>query len=198
MTVSSARWDARGAVINSAPTRIYAVGRSTSPKQTPVFVGGGGVTPVIGLRLGASFAHGDYATEAEVTGPSPSSRSVTMIGGEGEYAFGYTRLSGELVRSRFERSAGAAIAYEGFVQGLQTLSPRWFVAARHERVSAPALITATVVGERPRFATVEASVGFRVTPDVTVRGSYYTHKGYGAATWDQQAAMSAVWARKWW
>ncbi len=67
-----------------------------------------------------------------MTGLVRSDRSVTIVGGEGEYAFGYTRMSGEIVRSRFERLDGTAIAYEWFVQGLQTLSPRWSVAARHE------------------------------------------------------------------
>jgi hypothetical protein len=198
VTVSSARWDARGAMISSTPTRIYAVGRPTSPRQTSAFVGGAGITPVIGLRLGVSFARGDYATSEEVTGPTPSSRSVTMVGGEGEYAFGYTKISGEVVRSRFERSAGSAIAYEWFVQGLQTLSPRWFVAARHEATSAPPLVTAAITGNRSRMSIVEAAVGFRATTDVTLRSSYYTRKGYGASAWDRQIAVSAVWARKWW
>jgi hypothetical protein len=198
VTVSTPFWDARGGLINSAPTRIYAVGRSTSPKQTPVFVAGGGVTPVIGLRLGMSFAHGDYATAEEVTGPAPSSRSVSIVGGEGEYAFGYTKISGEFVQSRFERFSGTATAYEWFVQGTQTVSPRWFVAGRHESTLAPPLISGIVVGDGTRLAMVEATVGFRVTPDVTLRSSFYTRKAYTTSDWDQQAAVSAVWARKWW
>lgn len=197
VTLSSAHWDARGAVLNSAPTRIYAVGRSTSPKQTPALVAGAGVTPIIGLRLGVSFAQGNYATAEEVTGPAPSSRSVTIIGGEGEYAFGYTKVSGEIVRSQFERPTGAAVAYEWFVQGMQTLSPRWFVAARHESTLAPPLATAAA-GGRLQFAVVEAVVGFRLTRDVTLRGGFYTRKAYTTPAWDQQAAVSAVWARKWW
>jgi hypothetical protein len=198
VTVSSARWDARGALVNSAPTRNYAVGRSGSPRQTPTIVGGAGVTPLVGLRLGVSVAHGKYATSDEVTGPVRSSRSVTIVGAEGEYAFGYTKMSGEFVRSQFERSAGTAVAYEYFVQGLQTITPRWFAAARHEATSAPPLVTATTVGRRTRLAIVETTVGFRVTPDVTLRSSYYARRSYGAPAWDQQAAVSAVWARKWW
>jgi len=38
-------------VVNSAPTRVYAVGSPTNPRQTPVVVGGAGVTPITGLRL---------------------------------------------------------------------------------------------------------------------------------------------------
>jgi hypothetical protein len=198
VTVSSAHWDARGAVLNSAPTRIYAAGRPTSPLQAPAFVAGGGVAPIPGLRLGASFAQGRYATAKEVIGPVQAARSVVIAAAEGEYAIGYTKISGEVVRSRFERSAGYAVAYEWFVQGIHTLSPRWFVAGRHEGTQAPPLITATTVGQTPRFATGEATVGFRVTPEVTLRSSYYTRKSYGASAWDHQFGVSAVWARKWW
>src|SRR5215467_13342115 len=49
ITVSTHLWDARAAVVNSAPTRIYALGAPTNPRQTPVIVGGGGVTPMTGL-----------------------------------------------------------------------------------------------------------------------------------------------------
>lgn len=198
LTVSSLHWDVRGAVLNAAPTRNYAVGRPAKPRQTPVLVAGGGISPVIGLRVGVSFAQGNYATDSEVTGASPSDRSVTMIGGEGEYAFGYTKISGEIVRSRFERSAGEAVAYEYFVQGMHSLAPRWFVAARNEGTSAPPLVSGIVVGKRTRLTMVETTVGFRVTPDITLRSSYYTRKGYGASAWDQQVGVSAVWARKWW
>ena len=198
VTLSSEHWDTRGALLNSAPTRNYSLGRPGLPRQTPAFVAGAGVTPLTGLRFGVSLAQGLYATAAEVTGSAPSDRSVTIVGGEGEYAFGYTKVSGEIVRSRFERSVGTAIAYEYFVQGVQTLTPRWFVAARHESTLAPPLITATVVGSGTRLTIVETTVGFRVTPEVTLRSSYYTRRSYGVFAWDHQIGISAVWARKWW
>jgi len=198
LTVSSTHWDVRGAVLNSAPTRIYSVGRPTRPRQTPAFVVGAGVTPLAGLRLGASFAAAQYATAAEVSGPVQADRSVAIVSGEGEYAVRYTKIAGEILRSSFERTAGRAVAYEWFVQGIQTLSPRWFVAARHEGTQAPGLVTATTIGQKTRLTIGEATVGFRVTPDVTVRSSYYARKSYGAAAWDHQVGVSAVWARKWW
>jgi hypothetical protein len=67
LTVSASVWDARAAVINSAPTRIYALGAATNPRQTPVFAAGGGVTPTVGLRVGAAVARGIYATAEEIT-----------------------------------------------------------------------------------------------------------------------------------
>ena len=198
VTVSSAHWDARGALLNSVPTRNYAIGRPTNPRQTPAFVAGAGVTPLVGLRFGASFALGHYATAKEVTGPVQTARSVFIVGGEGEYAFGYTKISGEFLRNRFERAVGQAVAYEWFVQGIQTLSPRWFVAGRHEGTQAPPLISGTVIGRTTHFAAGEATVGYRLTRDVTLRSSYYARKPYGLPAWDNQVGVSAVWARKWW
>ena len=58
---------------------------------------------------------------------------MTMAGGEGEWAFGGTKISGEILRTAFETFAATpSMAYEWFVQGQQTLTPRWFVASRHE------------------------------------------------------------------
>jgi len=198
VTLSSARWDARAAIVNSAPTRIYAVGSPTNPRQTPVVVGGGGVTPITGLRLGASFAHGLYATPEEITVPVPEGRTMTMAGGEGEWAFGGTKISGEILRTGFERLGGTAVACEWFLQGQHTLSPRWFVAARREGTSAPPLIKGIVVGSRTDLEVFEATAGFRVTRDVTLRSSYYTRRFYGATTWTNQVGFSAVWAQRWW
>jgi len=198
ITVSGARWDARAAVVNSAPTRIYAVGSPTNPRQTPVFVGGAGVTPTTGLRLGASFAHGLYATPEEITVSVPEGRTMTMAGGEGEWAFGGTKISGEILRTGFERIGGTAVAYEWFVQGQHTLSPRWFVAARREGTSAPPLINGIAVGSRTDLEIFEATAGFRATRDVTLRSSYYTRQFYGATTWTNQVGFSVVWAQRWW
>lgn len=198
LSVSTVRWDARAAVVNSAPTRGYAIGAVTNPKPTPVLVAGGGVTPITGLRLGASFAHGLYATPEEITVSAPQGHAVTMAGGEGEWAFGGTTISGEIIRSGFETLAGTSVAYEWFLQGQHTLSPRWFVAARREGTSAPPLVNGIVAGTRTEFASFEATAGFRVTRDVTLRSSYYTRRAYGSTDWVKQVGVSAVWAHRWW
>jgi len=198
LTLSSGKWDGRAAVVNSAPTRIYAVGAVTNPRQTPVFVTGGGVTPIIGLRLGASLAHGLYATPEEITVPVTEGRVMTMAAGEGEWAFAGTKISGEILRTGFETRAGTSVAYEWFIQGQQTLTPRWFVAARHEGTSAPPLVSGIVVGSRTEFLAVEGTGGFRVNRDITLRGSYFRRRAYGATAWTEQVGISVVWARRWW
>ena len=198
LTASTEHWDARAAVINSAPTRPYLLGAPTNPRQTPVVVFGAGVTPMTGLRLGTSFAHGDYATPEEITLRGSQGRSMTMAGGEGELEFGYTKIRGEIIRTAFETSAQTAVAYEWFVQGIQTLSPRWFVAGREEGTSAPPLLTGIVVGQRTNFQVFEVTAGFRVNPDITLRSSFDARRFYGSTNWDNQAGVSIVWARRWW
>ena len=198
VSVSAARWDARAAVINSAPTRTYVLGAITNPRETPVVAAGAGVTPATGLRVGVSVARGAYATPAEIRTPASSGRMMTMAGGEGEWAFGGTKIGGEILRTAFDTMADRAIAYEWFVQGTHTLSPRWFVAARREGTSAPPLVNGIVVGSRTELAAFEATGGFRVSPDLTLRSSYYTRKSFGASTWSDQVGVSVVWARRWW
>jgi hypothetical protein len=197
LSLSTTRWDARASVLNSSPTRAYAVGNDVNPQQTPSFVLGGGVTPTIGLRLGANVAHGQYATGSELTRPAPHGYAMTLVSGEGEYAFRYTKISGEVVRTAFDASTTTAVAYEWFIQGIQTITPRWFAAARHEGVSAPPFPFGIVPRDRTTFKVVEATGGYRLNRDITLRGSYVARRFYGAATWDHQVGMSAVWAHRW-
>jgi hypothetical protein len=123
---------------------------------------------------------------------------MTLVGGEAEYAFRYTRLSGEFVHTTFETSREEADACQYFFQGVQTLTPRLFVAARNEATSAPPLTGGIVPGRRTHMRMIEATTGFRVTPDVTLRTSYYARKSYNALLWDNQVGVSVVWTRRWW
>ena len=198
LTLSTRLWDARAAVINSAPTRRYVLGAAGNPRQTPVLVVGAGVTPTTGLRIGLSAAQGVYATPEEITTAVSRGRRMTMAGAEGEWAFAGTKLGAEILRTAFETTAQRAIAYEWFVQGTQTLSPRWFVAARREGTSAPPLISGIVVGRRTSVAAFEATAGFRVSPDVTLRSGYYGRRAFGGSAWRDQVGVSIVWARRWW
>ena len=199
VTVSTVRWDVRGAVVSTAPTRPYVINGDANPRATPVFVAGGGVTPTTGFRLGLSMAHGDHATSKELTTSAfGDSRTSTMLALEGEYAFGYTRIAGELLHNRLQSYEGAETAYAWFLQGMQTLAPRMFVAARQEGTSAPPLRTQVAPRGRTTFQTSEVTFGYRIIPDLTARGSYMARKPFTRTTWDHQAGVSLVWARRWW
>lgn len=197
LTAATERWDARVALVDSAPTRVYTLGASSPPDHTPALEAGAGITPLTGLRLGVSMAHGAYATADEVHGTASVKRLLSMSGIEAEYAFRYTKLAGEFIYDRFETPFGDAAARTWFVQGQQTLTPRWFAAARHERASAPPLANGVVPGTRRTFSTAEAIVGYRVTRALTLRGGYYGRKNYTAAGWDHQAGASVVWSERW-
>lgn len=196
VTVSNTVWDARGAIVNTAPTHGWAIGAANNSDHTPVLEAGGGITPIVGLRFGVSLAHGKYATKKDAP-RTPDGRMMTLVGGEGEYAFGYTKVSGEFVRTQFETSTGHALAYEYFLQGTQILTARWFAAGRYEGASAPPLNVGTAVGRRTRMRMVEATAGFRINPVVTVRSSYYTRRFYTASAWDHQVGVSLVWTQRW-
>ena len=197
-TASTHKWDARVAMLNSMPTRSYIINSPGGPHSTPAIVAGGGISPRTGLRFGTSVAHGNYATDDEVLGPANDSRKATMAAVEGEYGFGYTRLAGEFTHDWFETSTGHDRAYAWFVQGVQILTPRIFVAARQEGVRAPTAISGAIKGTRPLMQAAELTGGYRLSTDFTLRGSFMARKAFTRDLWDQQVGVSLVWARRWW
>ena len=200
LTVSTHTWDLRGAVVATTPVRRYALSLvgGKSPKPTPTMVVGGGVTPVAGLRVGGSYAAGRYAAPSEVTNDPDTKRNLRMWTMEGEYAFAYTRLSAEVTRERFDRGAASDTAGTWFVQGVQTISPHWFAAVRHEAISAPPLVFAGPGAPRLSFRTTERTVGYRLTPEWTARGSVTSQRFYTATTTDTRLGLQLVWSRRWW
>lgn len=198
-TVSTMRWDARAAVVNSAPTRRSAFNAQRgNPDPTPVFITGGGLTLRPGLRVGAGYAQGQYATADELADPSGDGRNLRMWNVEGEFAFGYTKLAGEWTTERFSRGTRVDTASTWFAQVSQTLTPRWFAAARHEAIGAPPPGGAVTNAPRLSFRTSEGTVGYRVTPELTLRGSLTASRWYTARTTDRRAGVQVVWSRRWW
>jgi len=194
-TVSGSRWDARVAVIDTSPLRTRRVFASTNPPRFDNVVIGGGVTPIVGLRVGASVTHGGWQRANE----SPTiteNRDATIVTIESEFSFRYTKLLGEWVRDTLETSNGNMVATGWYVQGQQTLSPRWFVAGRVERISAPAL-TPQLTFETQHLNGVEETLGFRLTPELTLRADHRARQGFGRPGFDHQVAVSAVWWKRW-
>lgn len=196
LTLSTGLWDARAAVVSSAPTRTYVINKDGNPSATPVIVTGAGLTPFMGLRIGAAYAGGVYATGEELATPEADGRGFRMVNLEGEYGFGYTKVSGELTRTEFDVTAGREVARAWFLQAVHTLSPRWFVAGRQEGVSAPPPFG--VPGARRTFHMTEATVGYRLSHELTLRTSVVSRKAYTRSDRDQQIGASIVWTRRWW
>lgn len=219
VSASGARWDVRGGVTDSSPARQRNVLSASRPPAASQIVVGGGVTPTTGLRFGAGFAHGQYrshpvsqttpaihdesdeageygssAVTPKATGLSGDSATVFTI--EGEYAIGYTRISGEWIVDRFETTVSPAVVRGFNLQAVRTLTPRWFAAGRTVRVTSPVL-TGRKPGRR-NAASAEATLGYRVTPAFTLRGGYQGSSSLYRPTWEHAIAVSAVWSQRWW
>lgn len=195
VTLSGHGWDARAAVLDSSPVRGRPFFGENKPPRLLNTVVGFGVTPHIGVRLGAAVAYGAYAGRGEVIDTSKGDRDATMVQIEGEWSFSGTRLAGEWVRSMMETARADAVASGGWIEMTQTLTPRVFVAGRADAQALRFQRPNLTFGREPykRFETI---VGFRLTPDLTLRGGYLVRKGYVVFHWDDQMVMSIVWQRK--
>ena len=197
VTVSARHWDARGAVIDTAPMRVRRVFAVTNPPRFTNVVFGAGVTPFVGFRVGGSVTHGGWLRAGE----SPvvtADHDATVFTIESELSFRYTKLSGEWVRDAVSTDTGDRAATGWFVQGQQTLTPRWFLAGRIERMSSPAVLSATLIQDQHFSGTLE-TLGYRLTPDITLRLEHRARKPFSAAQvgYNHSAAVSVVWWKRW-
>jgi hypothetical protein len=186
-SVSGARWDARAGITDSSPARPHNVLSASRPPSHPQLVAGGGVIPITGMRLGVGLTRGAYG---------PGAAIATVFNVEGEYALGHTRVSGEWVRDHFDTPAGTAIARGFTVQAVRTLSPRLFAAARATRVSSP--VMAYPVETRRTSTAFETTLGYRLSPEVTIRGGYQRERRHNDPAWRNAALASIVWAARYW
>ena len=196
---SGCRWDARGGVTDGTPARLRKM-FAEGPEAAAQLVAGGGFSPVTGMRVGAGLAHGRYREiPVPLHDPAPpatmTGQSATLVNVEAEYAVRHTRLTGEWVRDRFETAGAPAVAHGAYVQAVQTLTPRLFAAGRVTRASAP-VRTASVLERRAR-ATWEMTAGYRLTPELMLKGGYQASRTYGARDWNHAAVWSLVWGTRW-
>jgi len=193
--LSGRHWDARAAFIDTSPLRTRRIFGSTNPPRFNNVVIGAGLTPFVGLRVGGSVTHGGW----ERAGESPTitqNRDATIVTIESELAYRFTKVQGEWVRDLVETNNGTAVASGWFVQAQQTITPRWFAAVRLERMTAPAFTTFDTYVDQ-ELNGVEETIGFRITPDLTLRGDHRARRIFGRTTFDHQVAVSAVWWRRW-
>ena len=192
-TASATHWDARVAVIDTSPLRLRRVFGSTNPPRFANVVIGGGVTPFVGFRVGASLTHGGWLRAGE----SPAittNRDATLATIETELSFRHTSLASEWVHDALDTSFGTRTASGWYVQGSQTLAPHWFVAGRVDRIQ-----TTLPLGTAPEqnFKSTEQTLGFRLTPEITLRVSHRMRQTFGRDSWDHFGAASIVWYRRW-
>ena len=173
---------------------VFSAARAPAASQ---IVLGGGVTPTQGLRFGAGLARGRYRSNAVSQKGTPlQDESATVFNIEGEYAIGYTRISGEWIVDRFDKTISPAVARGFNLQTVRTLTPRWFAAGRAVRASSPVL-TGPSPGRRTA-TSAEANLGYRLTRSFTLRGGYQGSSSLYNPKWKHALAVSAVWSQRWW
>jgi hypothetical protein len=195
VTLSGAHWDSRIGVIDTSPLRRRRILSRVNPPRFANVIVGGGITPFVGFRIGASATHGGWARAGE----SPTllaNQAATIVTVESEYSFRYTRLAGEWVRDVIETSGGNRTATGWYIQGQQTLAPRWFVAARVERMASPRVALPDLI-EQQHSEGSEEVVGFRLTPEFTLRIGHRARRAFGRPDFDHQGIASVVWWRRW-
>jgi hypothetical protein len=195
VTVSGSKWDARAAVTDSSPIRGRPFFGDNKPPRMANYIVGAGFTPHIGVRLGVAAAYGPYAAESEVRDRSRGDRSASIAQVEGEWSFRYTRLAGEFLWTWRELAHMYATVHGGWIEGTQTLSPRFFAAVRLDEQRTRWSMAPGDERDAP-YKRVESALGFRMTPEITLRASFMTRKGYVVGFWDDQFLASIVYAKK--
>jgi hypothetical protein len=195
-TVSATHWDARAAVIDTSPLRPRRIFASNNPPHFYNTVVGGGMTPFVGFRVGLSYTYGGWLKAGEApTVTADQDASIVTV--ESEFSMRYTKLAGEWTRDSMETSSGTHTASGWFVQGQQTLTPRWFAAGRVEHMQAPAISLLPGVFQEQHFNGTEEVVGFRVTPEITIRGGHRARELFGRPGFSHSAEVSVVWWKRW-
>jgi hypothetical protein len=195
-TVAATHWDARAAVIDTSPLRPRRIFSPTNPPHFYNVVVGGGVTPFVGFRMGVTYTYGGWLRAGEAPGVTRD-EDARILSIESEFAFRYTNIAGEWTHDRIETTGGDRTASGWFVQGQQTLTPRWFAAGRVEHMQAPALTAVTGAFDEQHFNGTEEIVGFRVNREITLRAGHRAREVFGRPGFTHSAEVSVVWWRRW-
>lgn len=195
VTVSGAKWDARVAVVDGSPIRGRPFFGDNKPPRMANLIAGVGFTPYIGVRFGAAVGYGDYAAASEVRDKTRGDRGAKVAQVEGEWSFRYTRIAGEVVWTERDLATQDATVNGGWIEMTQTLSPRFFAAVRYDDQYTE-WVSADGRQLHEPYRRVETAVGYRLLPEVTLRASYLTRKGYVVSFWDDQFLASIVVAKR--
>lgn len=193
VNTSGDHWDARGAVVDLSPIEFWSEPPGVS--RSPNAILGAGVSPWQGFRVGIGGAWGEFAKPTDTR----DGLRYGLTNVEGEYSFNYSKFSGEWTRDRIETSTGDRVVVGWTVQWQQTLSPRLFVHSRVSDLHSPEVSRSGPFTVAHRvFQSIDTTVGYRVSPTLTVRLGHSSMKGWTSDTFDQQVGLSLMWTNRWW
>jgi hypothetical protein len=138
-----------------------------------------GVTLATGVRIGASATVGSYLSDtlapALLAGKSSSSYRQRVVALDAQFNREYVELRGEWARSAYDvPGASTARGNTWYGEAKITVAPRWFLAGRVEHNAYPYIEPySTFWGiESPVDDNLELGIGFRVSPDLLLKGSW--------------------------
>jgi hypothetical protein len=156
---------------------------------------GAGVTPVIGVRLGASFTSGSYLSGEIDSLLAPGDRwqdfGQRVLAFDARASRGYLELRAEAALSSYD-VPGIAEPVTGkalYLEAKYTWAPRFFTALRLER-NRYAFVRPRAGGSWMGLATtfddIEVAAGYRLSPRTLVKASFRTD------FWDVPATMRSI------
>jgi signal transduction histidine kinase/CheY-like chemotaxis protein len=142
---------------------------------------GGGYTPFIGARIGASFTTGSYLnhsyTTAQTAGRPWDDYTQRVFALDGSFARGYLETHAEFARGSYEVPGhpGSLTGFSYYGEGKYTLSPRFFIAARAERNKYPFIrlvSSGAWTDQLTDFVDGEVGVGYRLAATTVLKTSW--------------------------
>jgi hypothetical protein len=153
---------------------------------------GGGVTPMTGLRIGASFTVGPYLntsfTPAQLHDQPWTDFQQRVVALDLAYAHGYLETHAEAARGSYDvpGRATSIVGWTYYGEAKYTLSPRWFVAARLERNDYPFIrafgTNTTWTARLTDFVDGEAGVGYRLSAGTLLKTSIRVDRWWVSAS----------------
>lgn len=182
--------DAHLALTQNAPSGFDEGGEY----DVPSFVGRVALTPVVWMRIGASFGHGPYMKDDVMnrdvlTQAERESLTQTIIGADATLDYGYVRVSYEYMRStwktveiRRDAAPPTTSAVWSVPADAHSLEAVWdvsawpglYAAARYDRMTVHRY--AAGVGA---FGRLEAGLGYRLSRAVTAKATYAAARNQG-------------------
>jgi hypothetical protein len=169
-------FDYRAGLVSLPTTHVGYEPEPTSRLRPAI---GGGYTPIVGLRFGASFTRGPYLSKdlpnAALNGRPWTDYQQSVIALDAQFSRGYLETHAEAARGAYDiagRSAITGFTYYG--EAKYTFTPRFFLATRLERNKYPFIRPTTTVPWTARlidFVDGEFGVGYRLTSSTILKTS---------------------------
>lgn len=146
---------------------------------------GAGFTPVVGVRIGASYTWGPYLSDAytptQLHNSDWKSYDQRIVSLDMQFSKGYFELRGEHARSSYDvPDRGDPVSgTDTYIEAKYTFGPRFFAAARAERNNYPFIrstASAVWVARRTDFDNAEMGVGYRISESSLLKFAYRVDK----------------------